>query len=51
MNRGPISTPFGHGRHAELTFFNAFSVDGAWSPDGHSVAFASTEEARRVSGS
>jgi Tol biopolymer transport system component len=26
-----------------LTFFNAFSVDGAWSPDGKAVAFASTE--------
>ena len=27
----------------QLTFFNAFSVDGAWSADGRSVAFASNE--------
>jgi Tol biopolymer transport system component/DNA-binding winged helix-turn-helix (wHTH) protein len=27
----------------QLTFFNAFSIDGAWSADGQSVAFASTE--------
>jgi Tol biopolymer transport system component len=26
-----------------LTFFNAFSVEGAWSADGRSVAFGSTE--------
>jgi Tol biopolymer transport system component/DNA-binding winged helix-turn-helix (wHTH) protein len=30
----------------QLTFFNAFSVDGAWSADGRSVAFASTEGGR-----
>ena len=45
MNRGPISTPFlpQEVHPKQLTFFNAFSVDGAWSPDGASVAFASTE--------
>jgi Tol biopolymer transport system component len=31
------------GTPKQLTFFNAFSVDGAWSADGRSVAFASTE--------
>jgi Tol biopolymer transport system component len=31
------------GSPEQLTFFNAFSVDGAWSADGRSVAFASTE--------
>jgi Tol biopolymer transport system component/DNA-binding winged helix-turn-helix (wHTH) protein len=31
------------GAPKQLTFFQAFSVDGAWSADGRSVAFASTE--------
>jgi Tol biopolymer transport system component len=31
------------GAPTPLTSFNAFSVDGAWSPDGRSIAFASTE--------
>jgi Tol biopolymer transport system component/DNA-binding winged helix-turn-helix (wHTH) protein len=31
------------GTPRQLTFFNALSVDGAWSADGRSVAFASTE--------
>ena len=31
------------GSPRQLTFFNAFSADGAWSADGRSVAFASTE--------
>ena len=45
MNRGPISIRFPprEARRKQLTFFNAFSVDGAWSADGQSVAFASTE--------
>ena len=35
--------PAAGGTPRQLTFFNAFSVDGAWSADGRSVAFASTE--------
>ena len=35
--------PAAGGTPKQLTFFNAFSVDGTWSPDGQSVAFASTE--------
>jgi Tol biopolymer transport system component/DNA-binding winged helix-turn-helix (wHTH) protein len=37
------TVPTDGGDIRQLTFFNAFSVDGAWSPDGRSVAFASTE--------
>jgi Tol biopolymer transport system component/DNA-binding winged helix-turn-helix (wHTH) protein len=35
--------PASGGTPKQLTFLNAFSVDGAWSADGRSVAFASTE--------
>jgi len=35
--------PAAGGSPTQLTFLNAFSVGGAWSPDGQSVAFASTE--------
>ena len=35
--------PAAGGTPRQLTFFNAFSVDGAWSRDGKAVAFASTE--------
>ena len=38
------------GAPQQLTFFNAFSVDGAWSADGRSVAFASTEGENPASG-
>jgi Tol biopolymer transport system component/DNA-binding winged helix-turn-helix (wHTH) protein len=34
--------PLTGGTPKQLTFLNAFSVGGAWSPDGKSVAFAST---------
>jgi Tol biopolymer transport system component/DNA-binding winged helix-turn-helix (wHTH) protein len=37
------TVPSSGGAPKQLTFFNAFSVDGAWSRDGQSVAFASTE--------
>ena len=37
------TVPATGGSPKQLTFFNAFSVDGAWSADGRSVAFASTE--------
>jgi Tol biopolymer transport system component/DNA-binding winged helix-turn-helix (wHTH) protein len=37
------TVPAAGGSPKQLTFFNAFSVDGAWSADGRSVAFASTE--------
>ena len=37
------TVPATGGSPKQLTFFNAFSVDGAWSTDGRSVAFASTE--------
>ena len=37
------TVPAAGGTPKQLTFFNAFSVDGAWSPDGQAVAFASTE--------
>jgi Tol biopolymer transport system component/DNA-binding winged helix-turn-helix (wHTH) protein len=37
------TVPATGGTPKQLTFFNAFSVDGAWSADGRSVAFASTE--------
>lgn len=37
------TVPATGGPPTQLTFFNAFSVDGAWSADGRSVAFASTE--------
>jgi Tol biopolymer transport system component len=35
--------PAAGGTPRQLTFFNAFSVDGAWSADGRTVAFASNE--------
>jgi Tol biopolymer transport system component len=35
--------PANGGSPKQLTFLNAFSVAGVWSPDGGSVAFASTE--------
>lgn len=37
------TVPATGGSPKQLTFFNAFSIDGAWSADGRSVAFASTE--------
>jgi Tol biopolymer transport system component/DNA-binding winged helix-turn-helix (wHTH) protein len=41
------TVPARGGPTRQLTFFNAFSVDGAWSPDGRSIAFASTEGGSR----
>jgi Tol biopolymer transport system component/DNA-binding winged helix-turn-helix (wHTH) protein len=38
-----FTIPATGGTPKQLTFLNAFSVDGAWSADGRSVAFASTE--------
>ena len=35
--------PITGGEPRPLTFFHAFTVGGAWSPDGRSTAFASTE--------
>jgi Tol biopolymer transport system component len=35
--------PLTGGTLKRLTFLNAFSVGGAWSPDGRSIAFASTK--------
>jgi Tol biopolymer transport system component len=35
--------PIAGGEPRQLTFFRAFSVGGVWSPDGKSVAFASTQ--------
>jgi Tol biopolymer transport system component/DNA-binding winged helix-turn-helix (wHTH) protein len=35
--------PASGGTPRQLTFLNAFSVGGAWSPDGRALAFASTE--------
>jgi Tol biopolymer transport system component len=47
-SRANLSTiPATGGATTQLTFFNAFSVDGAWSPDGREVAFASTEGGTR----
>jgi Tol biopolymer transport system component/DNA-binding winged helix-turn-helix (wHTH) protein len=38
-----FTLPAAGGQPRQLTFMNAFSVGGVWSPDGRSVAFASTE--------
>jgi Tol biopolymer transport system component len=35
--------PIGGGEMTPVTFFESFSVGGAWSPDGDSIAFGSTE--------
>jgi len=37
------TVPATGGTPKQLTFLNAFSIDGAWSADGRSIAFASTE--------
>jgi Tol biopolymer transport system component len=38
-----FTMPAAGGQPRQLTFLNAFSVGGVWSPDGKSVAFASSE--------
>jgi Tol biopolymer transport system component len=38
--------PLGGGEARAVTFFKSFNVGGAWSPDGRSIAFGSTEGGR-----